>query len=666
MTLGLLLWAVTQSAPAGDAEYASSLAGSAKYTVDTFLRDSFGPRIEYEYHDGLAHDTDRENLRELAANACERLSAVAEKQKQLKQQIEDYSGDDWEIKYGATGLWRKLSADICTTLLYKFQIDYFLALTYDHPQKNDALRNILVEIQALKAASLPPETRLLKARILSQFARTAPVYQPMAVKQLDQFGLSSNITTHIQAATEKIKLLGCGEPQQIKTLIGLLEQNGLDTDLELLLPLVLIQRRCDSQGFEQTVKTFPQLQPLLGRLLLADLAGQDFQQQDPGQPGVFEAELAVQVIWEKGPHDYKAVLEQLSSTAKFQTPLILYVAGMAFAESAPAAASELLVKASNLQKLKKSPMLNIPAEKIAQQAAALAYNLFIEDSNNCSRTIEVFDNYITKAAGAIDEKLEYLYAAMLYSCGRQQQATELLQKIAERPSGLYRSQAKLLLTVLSIRREQDLSTDRKVTLLSQLGELITDANDCRHTGEIMHLLPEVIDQIDIFHKHPLQFSAALLACKKLARVCYNCLDGPEKIQAGLYLAEASILVAENDNQQLAPVEELCNTLTESTYADSVDLMRCRARLLTSQGNFEKACQLWAQLARLHNNPSPTPAQQSWKWWRAKFYQIYCWSKLPETESRQVIHTIEVLENSFRNIPSLWAEKLKELKTTLTN
>ncbi len=665
LTFGFQLCLLTQSAAANDAEFADSLAGSAKYTIDSFLHDSFKLRIQYEYHDSFVHDTDRENLRKLAQKAGDRLAAVDEKQKHLKKQIEDYHGDDWEIKYGATGLWRKLSADICTTLLYKFQIDYFLALTCDQPQKNDTLRNILVEIQALNLASLPPETRLLKAKILAQFARTAPVYKPLAVKQLDEFTASADIARHIRSATEKFKLLGCPEPQQIKTLIGLLEQNGLDTDLELLLPLVLIQRRCDLQTFEQTVKTFPHLQPLLGWLLLADLCGSNFKQHNPGQLSTFEAELAVQAIWKNHPQDYKVVLEELSNTEKFQTPQILYVAAIAFAESTPAAATELLVKASNLQKLKKSPMLNIPPEKIAQQAAQLAYNLFVEDQNNCALAIDVFENYVAKAEKAIDEKLEYLYAATLYSCSRQQKAVELLEKIAQRPAAAFRNQAELLLVVVSIRDKDGLTIEQKLSLLQQLSKLITHDNDCRYTGEVVQLLSEVIDQIDIFHTHPLQYSAALLACKKLAQLCYNCLEGPEKIHAGLHLAEASILVAENDNRQLAPVEELCNTLTQSTYADSVDLMRCRARLLTAQGNFEKAGQLWAQLARIHNNPSPSPNQQSWKWWRAKHYQLYCWSKLPADDSKLLTHTIEVLENSFLNIPPLWAEKLNALKTATT-
>ena len=74
---------------------------------------------------------------------------------------------------------------------------------------------------------------------------------------------------------------------------------------------------------------------------------------------MFEAELAAQAAWENETGDHKILLDYLSGNEKFQTPLILYVAAAAFAETSPAKAVELLVKASNLQQQQKNDKLNI-------------------------------------------------------------------------------------------------------------------------------------------------------------------------------------------------------------------------------------------------------------------------------------------------------------------
>jgi len=39
----------------------------------------------------------------------------------------------------------------------------------------------------------------------------------------------------------------------------------------------------------------------------------------------------------------------------------------------------------------------------------------------------------------------------------------------------------------------------------------------------------------------------------------------------------------------------------------------------------------------------------------------CLAKIPRPHKKDILHTIEVLENSFADIPPLWAEKLNSLK-----
>ena len=82
---------------------------------------------------------------------------------------------------------------------------------------------------------------------------------------------------------------------------------------------------------------------------------------------------------------------------------------------------------------------------------------------------------------------------------------------------------------------------------------------------------------------------------------------------------------------------------------------------SAQGKFAEAARLWAQLAKSRKSEAPETARRIWKWWRAKFYELDCCAKMPQTDKMSVLHTTEVLESSFTDIPPFWAKKLNLLK-----
>ena len=75
--------------------------------------------MQYEYSGKFLTQEDKENLRKLAKRASDDLHTIAENLQKLKQQIEDYQGEDWDERYGVTGLWQKLSIDLYATKLSK-------------------------------------------------------------------------------------------------------------------------------------------------------------------------------------------------------------------------------------------------------------------------------------------------------------------------------------------------------------------------------------------------------------------------------------------------------------------------------------------------------------------------------------------------------------------
>ena len=428
--------------------------------------------------------------------------------------------------------------------------------------------------------------------------------------------------------------------------------------------------------------------------------------------------------------------------------MILYATATKLTESSPAKAVNLLVKASKLQQ-QKSDGLNIEPYKIAEQAAQLAYNLFAKDPCNglghtayCSVAIDAFDNYSTIAADRIDEELKYLYSSVLRDCGRVEESKKLLQKIADRPTGLWRRRAKLDLILQQMQpvvspsnlqnHKQQTSQDE---LLEQLRDFILNCpgrdeksnairaealniycrllleradapsaqkvldilSEAENTSgiqfdffkakafqqigkleqavhymvsaivydsgslapQVTQLLSEVVDKIEQFETQAEDFNKMLNDCIELAKFSNKSLDNR---QTALLLAEFLVFAADNEQSRLTEAERLLNTLVEETDSGDVDFLRCRARLLAEQGEFEAAAGLWAKLCEMRKDELALTNQQSWKWWRAKYYELYCWSKLPQTRKADVAHSIEILENSFRNIPPLWAKRLSLLKS----
>ncbi len=517
----------------------------------------------------------------------------------------------------------------------------------------------------------------------------------------------------------------------METLAEELAQSSCADDLELVLSLAFLQRRYEPASFEKILQIWPQIEDFLGSLVLSDLSQRVEQQQGLERISVFEAELAAQAAWKNEVKDYEMLLSHLAGIEKFQTPLILYVAALAYADSSPAAAVNFLINASKLQQQQKSDKLEVSAEEIAEQGAWFAYNLFAADSLDCPPAIEAFENYYIKAGGKIDEELEYLYSVVLDSCGQTLESQGLLERIANRPAGYWRNRAELDLIRKAIQQSEplnrqyyilfwrlsnlladcseqderdrqlrtealsvycqllleskenksaqkvlDILTEAETTrapnlnvfkakALQQLGRLdesarfllsAIDPNSCELAGEAMELLSEVVDTIDRFEKSGLSFRVL----KQLAQFCYDCLKGRQRRQAGLFLVEISIFAAAKEKDTLLAVEKLLSNLANADAGD-VDLHRCRARLLTENGKFKEAAGLWAQIGEVRKSELPEASRRSWKWWRAKFYELYCWAKCPQTKKEEVLHTIEVLENTFTSVPPLWAEKLDSLK-----
>lgn len=731
------------SEAAPTAEDINRLAEAAKTASMAFAGRSLPIRMQFECSGDFLTRQKRQKLKGLAGTADRRLAQIEEKQQTFKKQIEDYRGGDWEQRFGSTGLWRKLAADVLRTTLSRLEVNYYLALADEEPKRSQLLHGIVTQIDSLSTNEPPAYAQFIKAKSLALLSQSDATLVPAAANEFNRLMLHSYMSqaTAFKVSIEKIKLLGPETNARLNTLADDLARSQSRDDIEIVLSLASLQRRYAPQALEKTLSLWPNIETLLAQLILADLSNAA-EQADTNEPDLtkitaVEAELAAKAASSARPEKCRAVLEGIVATEKFQTPAVLYAAGSAFSHFEPEKAVELLIKASGLQQRHKSVRLDIEPGQIAEQAARLAYQLYEKGPDNCRLAVDAFDNYAEIAACQIDPRLEYLHAVVLDGCGQKQSAEKLLEKIAQRPTGPERNRARLVLIKKQLKNTGD-NADRSGPL-EQLQQLVLDCNcppgdtgcilvrdeaaylycrtlldfgDKQSAWKVLDLLdnPQInrFAMFNTFKSQVLQRtgrleqavelmsdvvssdssgSAAPQIVELLSNVLDNCEPGESCAGRGdtmlrnciglaeyadrfgrsrrssLVLAELNLLVAK---PQKSNFDEIERTLSTCEKRDDINWLRCSARLLGAEGKLERSAELWAQIGRIHRNDKNPQGERSWQWWRAKYYELHCLAQPSDAEKRNIIHTIEVLENTFIHIPSPWAEKLRLLKQMLTD
>jgi len=216
----------------------------------------------------------------------------------------------------------------------------------------------------------------------------------------------------------------------------------------------------------------------------------------------------------------------------------------------------------------------------------------------------------------------------------------------------------------------------KAEALKRLGRLraavsellaVAKSGDCDCAALGIEVLREILhDHIDEYKAYMADFGLHMYGCDQLAEFCLACAEPQWQAQVGLIRAEIAIFCAGeslapgDSNERLDKAEQILIKLSNQGYDNDIEWLRCKARWLKAKGRFADAARTWARIRAARKTAGPAQTQ-GWQWWRAKFYEIQCWAKLPDTTKADVAHAVEVLAGSFRDIPTFWAAKLEELK-----
>ncbi len=726
------------------AEDINSLSAKSQKTYDDFLRQSLELRLKNEFNIKFTDGADREKLYKLAKTASDELAGIEQEQRKLKQIIEDYEADDWDARYGSTGLWKKLSSCLYTTALSRAETDFFAAVSSNQRQKAVELcHKIISRLNALEESHDSAFSHFIKARIYALLSRDDSIYKTLAKMELDRLSERSDIEQALafRIEIERVKLLADTEIERLDIIEKELAGSNCENDIELVLSLAFLNRGLGrNSNYEKILKHWSQAGDYVGSLLLSVLVPKIRERENFNKIlqdiTVFEAELAAKFIMKINTEQDGKVLQKLAALQKFQTPLILYVTAIKTAKTEPGKAVDLLIKASKLQKQNKSDSLDIEDGQIAEQAAQFAYAMYMKGSVDCPCILDAFENY--NELSEMDGELEYYYVSVFGDCNSPEKSRQVLKNLANENKGYWSERAKLdliqqdietyktegriisdeLLTKLKIfiadcniedKEFKQLKTETiaiycglllerndknsaqqvvdiltednidepdlyvfKSTALQRLGNLLASVecllkacqkDNCRYTYEAMSLLSEIIGNIDALAVQQDNFLQAAGNCRELAQICFGCL---KDLQACLFLSEVSVFAANKNDNELAEIEKLLDSLTAEAGEQNIDIIRCRARLFTEQQKYEEAAKLWSQIGGIRREQDLDSNARSFQWWRAKYYELLCFSESPKADKQQVLHTIEVLENTYNDIPLLWAEKLRTLKQKCGN
>ncbi len=588
-----------------DEKAIASLGEKSKQTYQNFLSESLYQRLSFQYNDGQLSDQNKTILTEAAKKYTKTIKQILAEQLEYKKQVEDYTGNDWEEKFGETGLWNQLKADVLNSQVRLSQIESFRTFQ-NQPQQNAS---------------------------------------------------ADDFETNARIAFVQLKA-------------------GADEHLK------------------KTIEKWPQSRELFGKLVLEKLGFFcDYSKITPT-----EAALAAEAAIKNNSEKYADILSKLTNTA--QLPVVFYAAGLAIEKDKPLQAMELFIEAGKDKK-------TIFADDADRKAANLAYSLYNQKVIDCEKTIAVLKNHLAQTADDYDAL--YCYAFVLKNCQRKDDSLKILEQVInsndelaliaeydavmlkldmendyqqtsqrldnllqktklgkdnELHNRILETYCKILLNLGGTENAQkivDLPTEKNVLTLKARAYWVLGkkAEAINHMLKAENLTKEDANFCTIILKD-IGSNLDELAEAADKNFLENCINLSGKLSQQYNLLDAEILTLEF---QIVQIDSNCpetlktqiEKIREKTSLKNHDFLRLYARFHTKTGDFEKACNLWSELASATNSKNTD-------FWPAKYYQLLCLSKISEKDRQKAFHAAEVLLSSRRDIPQFWQKKLLNLIT----
>ena len=710
---------------------------------EKFMRESMKLRLEYEYAGRFGSNSAKDKLLSLAQNASINLQRVCDDQEIIQRRIEDHDGIDWESRYGKSGLWRKILADIRRSEQLKCRCDYTVAMAFDGAEREWIVKDIIQRCEQGKVfEGVDAELMRIKAELL---IANGALEKQWLLEEAELLTKRSGISD--AAAIERgILILKCrklfGRSEIDKLFAKFKESKALD-DFDLSMRLAMVGLSVGRTNILKAVdKRWPIAEVLAGEVVLQAIQGDNGKQLD--KKSKVEISLAATAMMRlqvtgQDAEGCRALLKRLCSIDKFRCAGLLQAAGESHVEAEPLKAVEYYIAAAKEQRLSGGSIGRVTANDLALSAAETAYRLYCENGDFSKAATEVLRFYCDFAKDEANEQIRYVYAGLLEENGQSEQAEKLLTQIAEN-GGKWAKNAKLDLLISRVVKKE---VDEKKTakLLIELEGLISDSDrdninerqvrsraievycglllernsrdsaqrafnvlsgankerTARHIllkGESLRQLERLDEAVDVVIEASktgiagwaglgVEVLSELLddsletylstmddpgsfvsKCNILSEKCLVNAEDGWRWQGQLVRAEFALIawdrgVWQTGKSAASEAKKLLGMVKEAGHDGDIGWVRCSGRLAMAEGKWDEAVRIWGQICQARRGAGQG-SERIWQWWRAKYYELECFSKLAGVEHNEVVHAVEVLENSFGTLPEPWSGKFVSL------
>ncbi len=246
----------------------NSLALEASSAADTFMSQTVELRLKYELRQIFTLEADSEKVRQFAQKTSDQLDDIFQKQLRIKKQIENYSGEDWDSRYGDA--YDAIRIDIFNTKILKAQIHYYSAQAAQKLEAARILNRALGELAGL------PETMqidLIKADIYSTLGKYDDSSKKLAGELYRKILSVDKVPDEIYfpAAIGAQKLNSPVSRQVLDELAAKLEKSRCNNDFELYMKLAILQKKLGSDSLlKKAVEKWPQHKQFINEFALPD------------------------------------------------------------------------------------------------------------------------------------------------------------------------------------------------------------------------------------------------------------------------------------------------------------------------------------------------------------------------------------------------------------
>jgi hypothetical protein len=629
--LGLLMcWGSAHAADAPSQADVDKLSQEATAIYAEFMEVSAPERLQFELAGRGLEAGASARLAKLSSVVVARFSGLVTQGDALRVKVEDYQGQDWESRYGSTGLWRRLKAEIYRVMMFRYEARYWSAMAAAADDRLGLLREIAAEIAAFRADFHSDELSLLYARVLCAGPEDGPQWQSgMAI--VDELCAGDETdTVHLAARLERYRLKATHDAEELAGIWRLVKASA-KTDDELLIRTGFAGWTAGNQDWlEEVVRRCPQSRQLLDRCVLA--TAEERMAKDGVQwIGAYAANLAADSA-AKEPEAHKAIIAAMANVREYRGPEVLYAAGLLLEKTEPLKAAAVFVEVSR-------KMDGETAVRTAARAATLAYDQFRKDKGCCSDALPIVEYYAKLTARPAPE-MAYCHYLLTAQCGDANQARRLLESLAGGPSGRYQMIANHTLSVM--RATEALKAGR----LPQAAEFLAaglDTADASDEPLAADIVEKFLDRWEDYEET--DGRAGLQNCTTLMTYCRDWAKGEERTRIRSLADETSILF-DGDT-----------THTSATGGT----VRCMARYMMAVGNWQQAGEKWGLVCEWELQQSKGDVR-TWQWWRAKYYQLLCWSKGKDATKEELARRVDVTLSSCGPVPELWKKKLTTLSS----